>query len=112
MQNRGGVSSALAKSVYTQPALVPPMPWASKKAPPTPVASAQRGRRGTLVRWSLVAGASKYAVQARYGQRWVMAAVVHGRQSRVTLSGSPDAIAVVSADRFGTTSAPSVLGKR
>ena len=112
MQNRGGVSSALAKSMYSQPALVPPMPWASKKAPPTPPASAQRGRSGTLVRWSRVAGASKYAVQARYGQRWVMAVVVHGGQSRVTLSGSPDAIAVVSVDRFGTTSAPSVLGKR
>ncbi|MFM1561243.1 MAG: glycoside hydrolase family 10 protein [Roseibacillus sp.] len=112
MQNRGGVSSSLAKSIYTQPALVPPMPWLSKKGPPTPAASAQRGKSGTSVRWSRVAGAAKYAVQARYGQTWVMAAVVHGGQSSVTVSGTPDAIAVSAVDRYGTTSAPAVLGRR
>jgi uncharacterized lipoprotein YddW (UPF0748 family) len=111
MQNRGGVSSSLAKSIYTQPALVPPMPWLSKKGPPTPAASAQRGKSGTSVRWSRVAGAAKYAVQARYGQTWVMAAVVHGGQSSVTVSGTPDAIAVSAVDRYGTTSAPAVLGR-
>lgn len=112
MENRGGISTSLAKNMYTQPALVPPMPWSSKSLPATPVASAQKARGGVLVRWARVKGASKYAVQVRHGRSWATSAVTHAGQSSVTVSGSPEAIAVVAVDRFGTTSKPAVLAKR
>jgi len=108
-KNRGGISSALSKRVYQQPALVPPMPWISQKAPPTPSVRAARGGGGTTVSWGRVPGCGKYAVQARYGKRWVLAAVSPG--SSVKIGGTPDAIAVSAVDRYGTTSLPAVLGK-
>ena len=112
MQNRGGVTSALAKSIYTGPALVPPMPWASKSEPPAPGASATKARSGTLVRWSRVPTASKYVLQARYGSRWETMAVTHGGRLDFTLSGSPRAVAVSAVDRYGTTSRPTVLVRK
>lgn len=112
MQNRGGVSSSLSKRIYTEPALVPPMPWSSTKAPRTPSVRAQNGGSRTTVGWSRVNGATKYAVQARYGQQWVMAAVANGGQTGVMVGGTPDAIAVSAVNRFGNSSAPAVLGRR
>ena len=112
MQNRGGVTSALAKSIYTHPALVPPMPWSSKSEPPAPSVKAKRAKGGTQVRWSRVPSASKYVVQARYGSRWNTLAITHRGRLDVTLSGSPDGVAVSGVDRFGTTSRPTVLVRK
>jgi len=110
VENRGGVSSALAGSHYAQPALVPPMPWVSTRQPPVPQVSAARRGGGTAVAWRPVEGAAKYAVQARYGGRWVLSGVATGRG--ITLSGAPEAIAVSAVDRYGTASDPAVLGRR
>ncbi|MGB1261138.1 MAG: glycoside hydrolase family 10 protein [Akkermansiaceae bacterium] len=110
-QNRGGVTSALAKQSYTSPALVPPMPWLSKKQLPTPSVRASGGRSGAVVSWSPVRGARKYAVQARYGKKWFTVKILPASVSKTTLKGSPDAIAISSVDRYGTTSAPAVVGR-
>lgn len=107
MANKGGVSSGLQKSFYQEPALVPPMPWLSKKAPATPGVSAS----GKTVRWSRVPGAAKYAVQARFGRGWRLVKVVPGGSSSLSFSSAPDAIAVSAVDRYGTTSAPAVLAR-
>ena len=112
MQNRGGVTSALAKSIYTHPALVPPMAWSSKAGLPAPGASATTTRGATLVRWSRVTSASKYVVQARYGSRWDTFAVTHGSRLQVSLRGSPDAVAVRGVNRYGTISKATVLRRR
>lgn len=112
MQNRGGVSSALAKAPYLQPAIVPPMPWVSRTSPATPGVRANGEGKGTTVRWNRVSGAAKYAVQARYGKNWMLATVAHGGQSGTTLKGTPDAIAVSAVDRYGSTSSPAVLGRK
>ena len=106
MQNRGGVSNGLVRSYYQEPALVPPMPWISNKAPGTPGLSAN----GKSARWSRVPGAAKYAVQARYGNRWSLVRVTSG--TSLTFSKAPDAVAVSSVDRYGTTSPPAVLTRR
>ncbi|MEZ7921040.1 MAG: family 10 glycosylhydrolase [Akkermansiaceae bacterium] len=109
VNNRGGVSKALAKSIYQEPALVPPMPWVSKVVPSAPAVRVAAGGGGVTVSWSRVRGCAKYAVQARYGKRWVLSAVSYG--SSVKLGGTPDAVAVSSVDRYGITSVPAVLGK-
>ena len=105
MANRGGISSLLQKNLYQEPALVPPMPWVSKKAPPSPGASAS----GKSVRWNRVPTAAKYAVQARYGRTWVLAKVLPAGSTSMSFAKAPDAIAVSAVDRYGTTSAPVVL---
>jgi uncharacterized lipoprotein YddW (UPF0748 family) len=108
MQNRGGVNSAMKRGFYAEAALVPPMPWLSKNAPGTPRVSAT----GTSVSWTRVAGASKYAVQARYGKTWRCIRVVSGGATRATVPAGAEAIAVTAVDRFGTASAPGVVSKR
>jgi uncharacterized lipoprotein YddW (UPF0748 family) len=107
MANRGGISSLLQKNLYQEPALVPPMPWVSKKAPPSPGASAS----GKSVRWNRVPTAAKYAVQARYGRTWVLAKVLPAGSTSMSFAKAPDAIAVSAVDRYGTTSAPAVLAR-
>lgn len=114
-QNRGGITSTLGKSTYTTPALVPPMPWISQKAPPSPSLKAKSTSNGkaksVLVQWSPVRGATKYAIQARYGKNWFTVKVLPASSQSVTISGIPDAIAISSVDRYGTTSSPSVVSR-
>lgn len=109
MNNRGGVSTAVANKFYQQPALVPPMPWISNQPPATPVVRASGTAGKTLVSWGALPGIKKYAVQVRYGNQWVLAAVATG--TGLSIGGNPDAIAVSSVDRYGTTSPPRVLRK-
>jgi len=111
MTNKGGVRSSLGRSVYQEPALVPPMTWMSKKKPPTPRVSARSSGSSTQVSWSRVSGARVYAVQARYGRTWKMASLSPGGASSVTLSGRPDAISVMAVDAFGNAGNPAVLGR-
>ena len=110
-QNRGGISSLLAKNAYGADALVPPMPWISTKKPASPQIKAYTKGKQSVVQWSSVPHASKYAVQARYGKHWYTMKVLPAGAKSVTLNGSPDAVAVSSVDRFGTTSNPTVLAK-
>ena len=110
-QNRGGISTTLEKKSYTSVALVPPMPWISTKQPPSPAITAKRGNNTTLVQWPPIQGVSKYAVQARYGKNWYTVAVLTSAQTSVNVHAYPDAIAVSSVDRYGTTSIPSVVAK-
>ncbi len=112
MENRGGITTALTKSIYTHPALVPPMPWLSKTRPQAPRVRARGTKGGTLLEWSKVPSATKYVVQARYGSRWDTCAVTHVSCLSVNLRGSPDAVAVSGVDRYGLTSGAKVLGRR
>ncbi len=109
MQNRGGINSALKPRLYSQPALVPPMPWLSQKTPPSPRAKAGNEGGNIRVSWSRVSEASKYAIQARYGKVWRCERIVSSGATSTTIAPNADAIAVTSVDRFGNTSAPSVL---
>ena len=112
MENRGGITTALSKSIYTHPALVPPMPWLSKTRPQAPRLRASASKGLTLLQWSKVPSATKYVVQARYGSSWHTYAVTHGSSLNVSLRGSPDAIAVSSVDRYGIASDANVVGRR
>lgn len=109
MENRGGVSDELRKKFYQQPSLVPPMPWINAKPPLTPNVAARGDGSKVSVTWGQVTGCSKYAVQALYDGKWILATVTNGLTT--TLKGSPEAIAVSAVDRYGNTSAARLLGK-
>ncbi len=107
MQNRGGVNSAMQRRLYSEAALVPPMPWLSTRAPGTPRVSAN----GASVSWAPVSGASKYAVQARYGSTWRCIRIMPGNTRNTTVPAGAQAIAISAVDRFGTTGRPGVVSR-
>ncbi|MEM1085829.1 MAG: family 10 glycosylhydrolase [Verrucomicrobiota bacterium] len=116
MQNRGGISTVLAKGGYSTPALVPPMPWMSKAVPAVPKVSANGAGGSLKIRWK--AGdrsTTKYAVMGRFGRKWHMLRVVPGRSSGVDIPngsrGMPEAISISAADRYGNISSPVVLAR-
>lgn len=111
-QNRGGIANLLEKKSYTSDALVPPMPWMSKSQPLSPSLKVSGSRKGAKAQWSSVRGAYKYAIQARYGKNWFTVKVLPASSKSMTLAGSPEAIAVSAVDRYGTTSAPTVVARQ
>lgn len=115
MQNRGGISNALAKGAYSTPALVPPMPWMGKKEVARPRLEA-RGEGGRLrIGWRPGdAGTDKLAVMGRYGSKWHMIAVLPKGRPDASLQpsrGLPEAISASAVDRYGNLSGPVVLGR-
>jgi len=110
LQNRAGTTTALQKGVYAAPALVPPMTWMHGQAPASPAISAKIGASSVSVSWNAVPGASKYAVQTRYGNQWYASAVTYARGA--TLGNRPSAIAVSAVDRYGNASKPTVITLR
>ena len=115
-KNLGGVSTMLAKGAYSQPALVPPMPWLSQSAPARPGASVTGN--GSSVRVTFQSGdraTSRYAVQARFGNQWRMVKIVSAGSKSVDLPALagrlPDAVAVSAVDRFGNSSTPVVMAR-
>lgn len=110
-KNQGGISTMLAKGAYSQPALVPPMPWINQSQPPRPTASAAGTESGVRISIQGSRGASRFAVQTRQGGQWRMAKVVSAGATTIDLAGKPDAVAICSVDRYGNISAPLVLAR-
>lgn len=108
--NQGGIASKLG-GTYTQPALVPPMPWLSRKPPQSPGVAASANGGKTSIRWVPDPSTAKVAIQARNGSSWKTVTIPYVSVGRVTIPRA-DAIAVTAIDRFGNASAPKVLGLR
>lgn len=109
--NRGGIATQLAKT-YSQPAAVPPMPWLSSRPPTVPGVSAQTNGGSTFVRWVLAdTSASKVAIQARYGGTWRTVKICPATGKGLTIPAA-EAVAVSTIDRYGSVSAPKVLGRQ
>ncbi|MCX8497570.1 MAG: family 10 glycosylhydrolase [Akkermansiaceae bacterium] len=107
VRNQGGIATKLA-ATYTQPAVIPPMPWLSNTAPPAPGVSAAPAGSNTSVRWIPGPNTSKIAIQAKISGTWRTIKVVASSQKTTTIPGAT-AIAVTALDRFGNASTPKVL---
>ena len=115
-QNRGGISTALAKSAYSEPALVPPMPWMGKREVARPSVEVHGEGRDLRIRWRKGdAHTSVIAVMGRFGSKWHMLRVLPGSGSNALIKagskGMPDAVSVSAVDRFGNLSGPVVLAR-
>ncbi|GAA5483847.1 glycoside hydrolase family 10 protein [Haloferula sargassicola] len=115
-QNRGGVSDLLSKGAYSEPALVPPMPWMGKKSVAPVSAQASADGETLKIRWRTGDGSSsKVAVMGRNGRTWHMLAVrraaAGGLDFRLSGRQPPEAISVSAVDRFGNLSVPAVLAR-
>ncbi|MEO6434921.1 MAG: family 10 glycosylhydrolase [Tepidisphaeraceae bacterium] len=109
--HKGNLTDALLTGPYREAALIPAMPWLDNTPPPAPRVTAQRMQREAL-NVALQAGAgeptARYAVWARYGERWRFVVVPGGAPS-LTLnpdaSGQPaTAVVVTAVDRCGNES--------
>lgn len=108
VHDQGGINKRLG-TVYTQPALVPPMSWLSRSTPATPSASAKQSGSETVVNWSPQSGINRLVLQARYGGNWATLAVVPDDRGKLTIRRA-DAVALTAIDRYGNISKPIVLG--
>jgi uncharacterized lipoprotein YddW (UPF0748 family) len=109
MTNAGGLSGALAKELYAQPALIPASPWLDDK-PPTEatILFDRNANRGELkASWS-VAGAEPawlWVLQFKSNGAWATE-VLPGRQAsriwtRIDSRVLPEVVAVAAVDRTG-----------
>lgn len=110
VQNKGGVAVELARSLYTQPVLVPASPWLSNKAPPQPAVMATMTGGSLSISW-LPTGSQKvwlWALQWKDGRNW-HTEILPGGQTTLRLTArtaSPQIIALRAVDRYGNLSSP------
>jgi hypothetical protein len=110
MENRDNVN-ALLKKAYGTGALVPPLAGAPRIAPAMPEASARAEGKETKISWKHRDPAIKKTIlQARYQGKWFTYQVLGPQEQTVSIPFA-EAVAISSADRFGTTSAPRILAR-
>jgi uncharacterized lipoprotein YddW (UPF0748 family) len=106
--NRGGITGKLAGS-YTQAAIVPPMPWISRKAPDSPGLGASANGEETRLQWQADDRTARIAIQAKNGGTWRTLRIVPASAGTATIPKA-DAVAITALCRYGNASAPKVLG--
>jgi len=112
VQNRGGITDALAKGPYAQPALMPASPWLDAKLPGKPSLHAEN--KGGEVKLAWRAGGMEkvfwWVVQTRFSGRWTTdifpGAQTSGALNQKFSAALPEVIAVTAVDRCGNTSVP------
>ena len=106
------LDTALEREVYTQPALVPAMPWLDRSAPEKPRLVV--GGTNKILRWE-EAGQEKpalWVLQFRRGKEW-STRIMPGIQTSLELEApTPQVLAVIAVDRYGNTSHPTVLEQK
>jgi hypothetical protein len=113
VQNKGGVANELARSLYTQPVLVPASPWLSNKAPPQPAIMATTIGGSLSISW-LPTGSQKvwlWALQWKDGRDW-HTEILPGAQRTLRLTArtaTPQIIAVRAVDRYGNLSSSAAV---
>ena len=110
LTRNGALDTALEREVYSQPALVPVMPWLDHAAPEKPKLSVNSGLHKTL-RWE--AGGSEkpwlWVVQIRQANQW-NTQILPGSQTTLKVEPGHDPVfAVTAVDRCGNTSRPAVI---
>jgi len=107
IRNQGGIATKLA-ATYTQPALIPPMPWINNTPPSAPGVSASPAGSNTSIRWIPGSNTSKIAIQAKVNGTWRTIKVCASNQKSTTIPRATT-IAITALDRFGNASTPKVL---
>lgn len=111
MQNRDNINDQL-KISYPAPALVPPMPWINKAAPPAPLVSSAREGEKITVRWQVKdTSTHKIVLQSCQGKQWRTIRIAPSNSDSIVLPLC-DAVAITAINRFGNAAAPVVLRRR
>jgi len=108
------LTKALREQFYTEPALVPTMPWLEHAPAQKPVLHCD-GSKGTLrVSWSVGAPekVQHWVVQTKRDNKWSTQVFPKNESSVDFTRGSPGVIAVTCIDRCGNAGAPVVVEQR
>lgn len=107
LTDQGGIRGRLA-AVYTEPAIVPPMPWISSSAPESPNITASHSGDETRIQWSPESKATRMVIQACYGSQWRTLRIAPDSRGNLSIPRA-NAVALTAVDAYGNTSAPKVL---
>lgn len=110
LRNTGGVADAV-RGAYTEPALVPSMPWLKLAAPARPSAQWGDGKRETVLTVGPTgSGVRLYVVRYRQRGRWrVRVEPVHGTEQQLRFPDRPEQVVISAVDRAGNESAKLAL---
>jgi uncharacterized lipoprotein YddW (UPF0748 family) len=116
-ENRRGLSDILSAQLYQHPALTPANPWNDQHSPETPRLRATAGSPHA-VHLSITPGATNdllrfWVLRTQKDGAWTMHTIPAGKgTSTLTITNSPEAIAVSAIDRSGNSSKPAVLSRQ
>lgn len=117
LRNQDGVAETLQKRVFSEPALMPPCPWLCADRPAQPSLRAAEGAAELTLNWKSTNGPVwQWALQIKYGKRWVTE-IFPAQKTSVTLKASggtnfPESIALSAINRYGTLSPPAIFHQR
>ena len=106
MEDRGGVATALAASVYADPALIPASPWLEGRNPPPALPSVALGADAATgartVTWQPAVGDAPWlwVVQTRARTIWTTR-ILRAALTAFPVPPSSDTVAVSAVDRCG-----------
>jgi uncharacterized lipoprotein YddW (UPF0748 family) len=103
LQDRAGLGTRLADSLYAEPALPPATPWLDSAAPAPPMLTWNEISRSIGISPGESEAPQFWVVQAFVGGRWVTD-VVSGELRELPLGTHPAAIAAFAVDRVGNAS--------
>ena len=117
MSNVGGLSDALGKEAYLQPALVPASTWLDNKPPGQAMVRFERIAKSDELRASWTAARGEpvwlWVLQFRIAGKWTTEILPAKQTSRSWpargTSTAPDAVAISAVDRCGNMAAPVVV---
>lgn len=112
--NFAGVTAALRKGVYDQPALTPPCPWLGKDHPSRPILTLRESRHELKIYWKDPSpDLWQWVVQKKNTRGWTTE-IIPASQTKEILpisdaTSCPDVIALSAVNRYGETSEPAVF---
>ncbi len=120
MENRLGINDELTTKggVYSQPALVPPMPWLDSKAPAKPTIQVKSEDQGLMVSWKAAdpKDVRVWVLYAKVGDKWNTEILpAHVESKSFSSKGDeplPELIAVAAVDRCGNESPRAVYHRK
>jgi hypothetical protein len=117
MQNRQGISDALTRELYDQPAVIPSSPWLPNIPPGQPLLHVDEDENSDEIQLTWTATGLPmvwlWVVQTRIGDRWTTH-VLPGRQTSFRFKRQPsnqrvDSVAVSAVNRYKTVGVPAVV---
>ncbi len=110
-----GLASALARSLYAEPALVPASPWIAVSAPRKPAMSVSGSGGRLAVRWSPATDGQPvwlWVLQTKSGGEWTTTILPSSSRSVTLPAPQPEVIAVTAIGRTGCASQAAAMQRK
>ena len=108
------LGAALARGVYTEPALIPACGWLEAKAPAKPRLSVSAANASAKLSWENAPAekTSLWILQYQRAGKWTTQILPGNRHSQIIDGNPPEVVALSAADRFGNVGPATTLALR